>query len=150
MKPPNTTDTRNAPLGEFIKTRRESHNITKADACRRSGLDYSYWIKLEAGVYQMPNPKVLDRVAEVIECRPADLYALAGYRLDGELPSFGPYLRSQFHLPSEAIQQLESYFSFLRNQYGIADDQPVFPPKPAPTAPTEPERISTPQERSES
>jgi transcriptional regulator with XRE-family HTH domain len=117
-------------MGEFIKSRRESQHITKADACRQSGLDYSYWVKLEAGVYQMPSPKALDLVAEVINCKPADLYVLAGYKIGGELPGLGPYLRSKYHLPPEAIDQLESYFSFLRHQYGIPEDQPVFPPKP--------------------
>ncbi len=124
-----STDAKNAPLGEFVKSRRESRNLSKAEACRQSGLDYSYWVKLEAGVYEMPSPKALDLVANVIGCKPADLYVLAGYRIGGELPGFGPYLRSKYHLPGEAIEQLESYFSFLRSQYGIADDEPVFPPK---------------------
>ena len=128
MNKKESSETKNAPLGEFIKSRRESRNITKADACRQSGLDYSYWVKLEAGVYQMPSPKALDLVADVIGCKPADLYVLAGYKIGGELPGFGPYLRSKYQLPGEAIEQLESYFSFLRNQYGIADDEPVFPP----------------------
>lgn len=127
------------PLGEFIKARRESRNISKADACRQSGLDYSYWVKLEAGVYQMPSPKALELVAEVIGCTAADLYALAGYRMDGELPGFGPYLRSKYHLPSEAIDQLESYFAFLRHQYGISPDEPVFPPKDRPDGRSDPE-----------
>lgn len=124
------TEAKNAPLGGFIKSRRESRGISKAEACRRSGLDYSYWVKLEAGVYEMPSPKALDAVAAVIGCKPADLYVLAGYKIGGELPGFGPYLRATTYLPPEAIDQLESYFAFLRSQYGIPDDQPVFPPKP--------------------
>lgn len=130
MKKKELPEKKNAPLGDYIKARRESQNITKADACRQSGLDYSYWIKLEAGVYQMPSPKALDLVAKVIGCRPADLYALAGYKIGGELPGFGAYLRTTAYLPPEAIDQLEGYFSFLRHQYGIPEDEPVFPPKP--------------------
>lgn len=130
MKRKASTDVKNARLGAFIKERRESRQITKADACRQTGLDYSYWVKLEAGIYQMPSPKALDLVAGVIDVKPADLYALAGYRIGGDLPGFGPYLRSTTHLPPEAIEHLESYFAFLRAQYGIPDDQPVFPPKP--------------------
>jgi transcriptional regulator with XRE-family HTH domain len=130
MENKQATEKKNAPLGEFIKTRRESRNITKADACRQSGLDYSYWSKLEGGVYQMPSPKALDLVAKVIGCKPSDLYVLAGYKIGGDLPGFGAYLRSTSpYLPPEAIDQLEGYFSFLRAQYGIDDDQPVFPPK---------------------
>ena len=137
-----TPEIKNAALGEFIKTRRESLNITKADASRKSGLDYSYWVKLEAGIYQMPSPKALDLVADVIDCKPADLYALAGYRIEGELPNFAPYLRSKYYLPPEAIDQLESYFNFLRHQYGIPEDQPVFPPKPRDNGATEESRAS--------
>jgi transcriptional regulator with XRE-family HTH domain len=129
MNKKESSETKNAPLGDFIKSRRESRNITKADACRRSGLDYSYWVKLEAGVYQMPSPKALDLVADVIGCKPADLYVLAGYKIGGELPGFGAYLRTTTYLPPEAIDQLEGYFSFLRHQYGIPEDEPVFPPK---------------------
>lgn len=123
------TETKNAPLGDFIKARRLSKGVTKAEACRRTGFHYSYWHKLEAGIYEMPSPKALDLVAEIIDAKPADLYALAGYRIGGDLPGLGPYLRSKYHLPAEAVDQLESYFSFLRAQYGIAEDQPVFPPK---------------------
>jgi transcriptional regulator with XRE-family HTH domain len=123
------TEIKNAPLGEYIKKRRESRNMTKVEACRRSGLDYSYWVKLENGVYEMPSPKALDLVANAIGAKPADLYALAGYKIGGDLPGFGPYLRSKYYLPPEAIDQLEGYFKLLRNYYGIPDDEPVFPPK---------------------
>ena len=142
MKRRKTPEIKNAALGEFIKTRRESLNITKADASRKSGLDYSYWVKLETGIYQMPSPKALDLVADVIDCKPADLYALAGYRIEGELPNFAPYLRSKYYLPPEAIDQLESYFNFLRHQYGIPEDQPVFPPKPRDNGATDESRAS--------
>lgn len=125
-----TTKIKNAPLGEFIKTRRRSRNLTKADACRMSGLDYSYWHKLEAGIYELPSPKALDRVAKVIDVKPADLYAVAGYRIGGELPGLGPYLRAKYQLAPEAVAQLESFFSFLRHQYGIPPGQTVFPKKP--------------------
>jgi hypothetical protein len=40
MKKRKTPEIRNAALGEFIKARRESLNLTKVEASRRSGLDY--------------------------------------------------------------------------------------------------------------
>lgn len=140
MRKKKTYQVKNGPLGSFVRSRRESNGITKADACRQSGLDYSYWIKLEAGVYEMPSPKALDLVANVIRCKPTDLYVLAGYRIGGDLPGLGPYLRSKYSLPPEAIDQLESYFKFLRHQYGIADDEPVFPPKARDERQTKPHR----------
>lgn len=120
----------NVPLGSFVKARRESKGLSRrqvADAC---GVDYSYIGKLESGEYRHPSPLVLDAIAREIGCKPTDLYVLAGYKIGGDLPGFGPYLRATTHLPPEAIDQLESYFAFLRSQYGIPEDQPVFPPKP--------------------
>ena len=125
------TEKKNAPLGEFIKSRRLARGMSRQGVATASGLDYSYLGKLEAGEYRMPSPEALRLIAEAIDCKPADLYVLAGYKIGGELPGFGPYLRSKYHLPGEAIEQLESYFAFLRNQYGIPEDEPVFPPKPA-------------------
>lgn len=131
MNSKDPTEKKNAPLGDYIKVRRESRGLNRrmvAEACK---VDYSYIGKLESGEYRQPSPIVLDRIAEVIRCKPANLYALAGYRIGGDLPGFGPYLRAQHgYLPPEAIEQLEGYFGFLRSQYGIADEQPVFPPKP--------------------
>lgn len=123
------TEKRNGKLGAFIRARRQSLGISAVNAAGRAGLDYSYWRRLEAGEYRMPSPLALDDVAKVIGCPSADLYALAGYKPTGELPTFKPYLRAKSHLPPEAIDQLESYYRFLRAQYGIDEDQPVFPPK---------------------
>lgn len=125
-----STDTRNKALGDYIKGRRESRGLSYYEAADASDLDHTYWRKLEAGAYASPRPQVLQAIAAVIEAPLADLYALAGIAPTEELPAFAPYLRGKYHLPSEAIDQLEGYFAFLRSQYGIPDDTPVFPPKP--------------------
>jgi hypothetical protein len=77
-----------------------------------------------------PSPNTLTGIAAALEVPLQDLYALAGYETPKGLPSFRPYLRARYNLPPEAIDQLESYFNFLRAQYGIPKDRPVFPPKP--------------------
>lgn len=120
---------KNKGLGDFVRRGRESRGLSLKDAAAASELDPSYWGKLEAGRYAMPSPLALERVAEVIACGVEDLYALAGYEPSGGLPSFRPYLRARYHLPPEAIDQLEGYFRFLRHQYDIPADQPLFPPK---------------------
>lgn len=129
MKKDNTTEKKNAPLGEFIKSRRLSRGMSRSGVATATGLDYSYIGKLESGEYRMPSPEALRLIAGAIGCKPNDLYVLAGYKIGGELPGFGSYLRSKYNMPPEAIDQLEVFFAFLRAQYGIDDDQPVFPPK---------------------
>ncbi len=127
-----TTDTRNQTLARYIKTRRLSRQLDVRTAAEQAGIDATYWWKLEAGQYESPSPKYLQRIAEVLDAPLNDLYALAGYKLpNGDLPSFTPYLRSRYHdLPPEAVADLERYFDLLRNYYDIPADQPVFPPKP--------------------
>src|SRR4051794_4940554 len=113
---------KNADLGAFVRDGRESRGLTYFDAAEMSDLDHTYWRKLEAGLYATPNPKTLERVAAVIQCPVETLYELSGYKLSEELPTLKPYLRAKYNLPPDAVAQLESYFSFLRNQYGIPQD----------------------------
>lgn len=123
------TDRNKQTIGEFIQARREAHGISRPEAASQADIDPSYWRRIEAGERKEPNPQVLRRIADVIDCPVEDLYALVGYEPASQLPSFQPYLRSKYHLPPEAIDQLEGYFAFLRSQYGIPDDQPVYPAK---------------------
>ena len=82
-----------------------------------------------------PSPKHLQAIARALNVSIEDLYGLAGYDIPERLPTFTPYLRAKYELPPEAVSDLERYFELLRSYYGIAKDQPVFPPK-EPGAPT--------------
>ncbi len=123
------TDTGNRTLGDYVRGRRESRGLNYYKAANESGLDHTYWRKLEDGQYSAPSPKALAAIATTVHAPIGDLYALVGYPAPKGLPSFTPYLRGKYHLPPEAIRQLEGYFAFLRAQYDIPDDEPVFPPK---------------------
>ena len=119
----------NQRLGDYIKSRRLSVGLSLSEAGEASGLDPSYWNKLENGHYQKPAPQHLQTIADVLGEEFEDLYEEAGYAAPKRLPSFQPYMRAKYDLPPEAVAQLESYFEYL-NQYGVPKDQPVFPPKP--------------------
>ena len=116
-------------LGETIKERRLARGWSITDAAKAAGLHRSYWGRLEQGFYTSPSPLYLLQVAQAIDLPVGELYALAGYEQPDELPTFRPYLRAKYNLPPGAIRELEGYFEFLRNQYGIPKDKPVFPPK---------------------
>ncbi len=134
---------RNANLGEYVRARRVSLDLSYQEVADRSGLHYSYWNKLENGQYERPAPKYLRIIAETLAVPLEDLLALAGYDLPERLPAFTPYLRAKYELPPEAVADLERYFELLRAYYDIPADQPVFPPKPKqqrkPTKPTDDE-----------
>lgn len=130
MKHYTPREKKNVPLGDYVRTRRLSKAISRRELAEACDMDYSYIGKLESGEYMRPSPLVLDVIARELDCKPADLYVLAGYKIGGDLPGFGPYLRATTYLPPEAIDQLESYFGYLRSYYGVPEDQPIFPPKP--------------------
>ncbi len=117
-------------LGEYVRARRLAQGMTLQDASDRSGVDRSYWSRLETGEYQTPNPRFLIAMARALDIESEDLYALAGYAVPNKLPEFVPYLRAATPLPPEAIRDLEKYYAQLRAYYGIPEDQPVFPPRP--------------------
>jgi transcriptional regulator with XRE-family HTH domain len=122
----------NKDLGEFIRLRRVSLGISRSDAAAACQLDRSYWNKLENAYYHQPAPNLLQRIAQLLQVAPDDLYTLAGYAIPKSLPTFRPYLRAKYDLPPEAIADLERYFDLLRTYYGIAKEDPVFPPKVRP------------------
>jgi transcriptional regulator with XRE-family HTH domain len=122
----------NLTLGEFVRARRQSMDLSLADAATASDLDPSYWNKLENGHYQSPAPQHLQTIARVLDVPTEDLYGLAGYDIPERLPSFKPYLRAKYDLPPEAIADLERYFDMLRNYFGVPTDQPIFPPRNQP------------------
>jgi transcriptional regulator with XRE-family HTH domain len=116
-------------LGDYIGRRRAAMGWTLDDAERASGVDRTYWNKVERGKFKKPDPRYLAQMAAALDAPLADVYGLAGFTTPQALPSFRPYLRSKYYLPPEAIEQLEGYFAFLRNQYGIQQSEPVFPPR---------------------
>jgi transcriptional regulator with XRE-family HTH domain len=125
-----TTENNNPTLSAFVKARRVALGLSANEAARRSGLHRGYWSKLESGAYVAPSPPTLAGIAKGLEVPIEDLYALVGFETPSGLPSLRPYLRARYDLPEAAIAQLEGYFRFLRDQFGIPQDQPVFPPKP--------------------
>jgi hypothetical protein len=54
----------------------------------------------------------------------ADIYLEAGFGDTHGLPGFGPYLRAKYHLPLEAVAQLEAHFALINDKYrGGSDEQ---------------------------
>jgi hypothetical protein len=75
---------------------------------------------LEAGWFQSISPENVQALAIALELDPQDLFALAGYRVPDGLPTLMPYMRTKYgeDLPDQALQELSSYFDYLRNKYG--------------------------------
>lgn len=121
------TDKKNQSLGEYVRAGRQSKNWTLEQAGQRSGLDFSYWSRLENGLYDSPSPKHLLAIARTLDVPVEDLYALAGYVIPERLPSFRPYMRAtRPGLTAEDVRQVELFMEFLRQQRGLKKGERVF------------------------
>ena len=86
----------------------------------RAKVDFSYVSRLEHGLVGAPTARQLWRIARALDIEVADLYSEAGFVDAHGLPGFGPYLRAKYHLPDEAVAQLEAHFALINEKYRAA------------------------------
>lgn len=114
----------NQELGDYVRTRRQSQNLDFNTVADHSGLHHSFWRKLEAGQYQSPDPKRLQRIAQTLSCPVEDLYSLCGYAVPASLPSLGPYLRATTNLAPPDIALMTRMLESLDHSGPAADQAP--------------------------
>jgi transcriptional regulator with XRE-family HTH domain len=106
-------------LARVIGETRGVKGMSMRKLAEASGLTHSFIAKLEAGRFRSVSPASLDAIARALGLPREDLFALAGYSLPSELPTFGPYLRARYgeQLPDQAMAALDELFSALRDKY---------------------------------
>jgi transcriptional regulator with XRE-family HTH domain len=113
-------------LGWMIKTAREAKGFSSRELGRRTGINDTSILRLEQGSFLIPSPEKLAKIADELELNLADLFALAGYAAPKQLPAWRPYLRAKYSdLPTQAVDELESFFGYLRGKYGASGEGPV-------------------------
>ena len=110
-------------LGRLIKQYRQAKGLSLRNAAEPMRVHHSYLARLEAGDYEVPKPQQLKTIARVLDIPIEDLYALAGYVVEDRLPDFGPYLRTKYDLPDEAVERLDEYFQMLKERYGVGEEE---------------------------
>lgn len=105
-------------LGRLIKQARLAKGLSQRAAADQMGQHHSYLARLEAGDFDAPRPQQLKTLARVFDIPIENLYAIAGYQVEGRLPDFAPYLRAKYDLPDEAVDRLDEYFHMLKDRYG--------------------------------
>jgi transcriptional regulator with XRE-family HTH domain len=106
-----------ARLGSYVQRLRQERALSLRALAARAGVDFSWLSKLEHGRYASPDARSLWRTARALEVETADLYLEAGFGDAHGLPGFAPYLRAKYHLPPEAIAQLEDHFALINEKY---------------------------------
>jgi len=119
------SDETTTTAGEMVREARERRELSIAKLAAMADVDPRWLSRFEQGVYRNPDPRHMHRLAEGLDLEPIALLAAAEY-VEG-LPGFGPYMRTKYDLPPEAIAQLEAHFELIAEKYepkkGRQDDQ---------------------------
>jgi len=117
-------DETNMRAGDMVREARERRGLSIAKLAELAEVDPRWLSRFEQGVYRNPDPRLMHRLAGVLDLETIDLFTAAEF-VEG-LPGFGPYLRTKYDLPPEAIAQLEAHFELLAEKYdqeGGSNDQ---------------------------
>ncbi len=107
-------------LGELLKSGRAAAGLTLTEAAARMGVSRTYLSRLERAEYLHPSMALLGRMAQVLNMRIEDLYAVAGQIPPTDLPSLGPYLRAMHpDWPSEAIVEVAKFCDYVEHRYSL-------------------------------
>ena len=121
-KPANEASAR---LGAYVQQLRVERALSVRGLAARAKVDYSWISRLERGRIGSPDARSLWRIARAMNVEVADLYLEAGFGDAHGLPGFGPYLRAKYHLPPEAVAQLEAHFALIDEKYHAREGEEV-------------------------
>jgi transcriptional regulator with XRE-family HTH domain len=107
-------------LGAYLQQLRLARGLTMRGLAARAKVDFSYVSRLEHGLVGAPTARQLWKIARALDIEVADLYSEAGFVDAHGLPGFAPYLRAKYHLPDEAVAQLQAHFALINEKYHAA------------------------------
>jgi transcriptional regulator with XRE-family HTH domain len=108
-------------LAEYARERREQLGLSQRQLATQLQVSHSSIARIENGTIHEPTPSLLRRLAEAFGVDPEDLYALAGYTVPHELPSFASYLRAKYNMNDQAAREMRDYFQYLTEKYRITE-----------------------------
>lgn len=109
-------------LANLLTTKQAATGLSGAEVARRAGVDAGTVSRIERG--QIPNPtaKTLLALGKVLGIPESELFAVAPWATPQELPTIRPYLRTKYHLPDSAMQEIEAHFAEIAQRHGISFD----------------------------
>jgi transcriptional regulator with XRE-family HTH domain len=112
-------------FGEWLRSRRQEAGLGTTQLAKIVGVTDGTITRIEQGFIVTPAPDKLSRIAEALDLSLADVYAMAGYAVPDDLPSFQPYLRRKYRdMPAEAIDDLDKAFANIIKKHGYDPDGP--------------------------
>jgi transcriptional regulator with XRE-family HTH domain len=107
-------------LGGFLRRRRIERKLGLRALARLSGLNSQTILRIERGDFLTPGPDKLKALARALRIPLSDLWNLAGYHVDEEMPNTLPFLRAKYRdLPDETLDALTQDVASVLRQHGI-------------------------------
>jgi transcriptional regulator with XRE-family HTH domain len=112
-------------LGALLSRRRQEAGLSKRQLAALTHMGNSTIVRLEQGQFAAPSPAKLSRLAMALHLPLADIFAMAGYFVPDELPSFEAYLLAKYpKLPARTRHQIVRHFEDIT---GISQDVTAHP-----------------------
>ena len=107
-------------LGQLLKASREEAGLSTHRLAHAAEMDQATIVRLEAGSIVAPRPDKLSRIARVLGISGADVFAMAGYSVPGDLPTLRPYLQAKYRsLLNEDLDRIEAYIGRIAKKRGF-------------------------------
>jgi|SRR5579859_1854168 len=112
-------------FGAWLRQRRQEAGLSAIQLAKRTGTTDGTIVRIEQGQIASPAPAKLSRIAQALGLSLADVYAMAGYAVPNDLPSFQPYLRRKYRdMPARAVSDLDRAFRDIVKRHGYEPDGP--------------------------
>lgn len=103
-------------LGSTIRTAREAHQLGIRQLARLIEANPTQVLRWENDD-AVPSPSAIASLAEQLELRASELFALAGVPVPSDLASLPAMLRADYDLPPEAIVEIEAHIAAVAKKY---------------------------------
>jgi transcriptional regulator with XRE-family HTH domain len=114
----NMNDAQRVALGAALRTAREAQGLSIRQVAALLEVAPSQALRWETGE-RPPTPQNLVDLAQRLELRASDLFALAGIPVPADAASLPAMLRSEYELPPEAIAEVQKHIESVANKYRV-------------------------------
>jgi transcriptional regulator with XRE-family HTH domain len=107
-------------LAVLLRQQRDQLGYTIRQLATRANANLATIVRLERGDILTPQPDTLKALAAALDLPVTDLFTVADWLPEHELPTFTPYLRAKCkEFPDEAVAQMERFFNRLAKKHGV-------------------------------
>jgi transcriptional regulator with XRE-family HTH domain len=107
-------------LGRYLQRKREALGLSARQLARMSGMNYQTVLRIEQGEFATPGPDKLKALAHALGLDLTDVWSMAGYGFDTDLPAPMPYLRAKYRdLPANELAALSRDVARVLAAHGI-------------------------------